>query len=118
MLEGLEDEELECYLDENLRTAPLFDIDVGGTTETYASPVANAVHNKEPNEEAIMELCRAQDAFMREMEISHRVMETMLEEINVGSAEAPHALSVAKNFPPTERETMIKLLQEYNDIFA
>ena len=31
MLEGMEDEELERYLDENLRIVPLFEIDVPGT---------------------------------------------------------------------------------------
>ena len=38
-LEGLDDEELERYLDENPYIMPLFEIDVGGTMETYASPV-------------------------------------------------------------------------------
>ena len=39
MLEGLEDKELERYLDENPRIVPLFEIDVGGTMESYASPI-------------------------------------------------------------------------------
>ena len=34
MLEGLEDEELERYLDENPRIVPLFEIDVGGMADS------------------------------------------------------------------------------------
>ena len=54
MLEGLEDEDLEWYLDENPRIVPLFEINVVGTSETYTSPVAN----EEPSEESIAELRR------------------------------------------------------------
>ena len=46
------------------------------------------------------------------MEISHRITKMALGDVNVGSAEAPW------NFPPTERETMIELIQEYKDVFA
>ena len=92
MLEGLEDEELERYLDENQRIVSLFEIDVGGTSETYASPVDNATPDKEPSKEDIVELRCAQDAFEREREILRRVMTTALEDINVGMVEAPWAL--------------------------
>ena len=70
MLEGLEDEELERYLDENPRIVPLFEIDVGGTTDSYTSPIESTGHDDEPGKEAIAELQRAQEAFEREMEIS------------------------------------------------
>ena len=43
MLEGLEDEELERYLDENPRIVPLFKIDVRGTTDSYASAIGSTV---------------------------------------------------------------------------
>ena len=39
MLEGLEDEELERYLDENRWIVSLFEIEVGRTAESYASPI-------------------------------------------------------------------------------
>ena len=45
MLEGLEDEELERYLDENPRIVPRFEIDVGETTDSYASPIEFAGHD-------------------------------------------------------------------------
>ena len=47
MLERLEDEELERYLDKNPRIVPLFEIDVDKTRD------------EEPNEEATEELRRA-----------------------------------------------------------
>ena len=58
MLEGLEDEEFERYLNENPRIM-LFVIDIGGTTETYTSPVSTATHDEDPSKDAIPELrCR------------------------------------------------------------
>ena len=59
MLEGLEDEELERYLDENPRIVPLFEIDVRGTADSYASPMGSTGHDDEPEEEALAELQRA-----------------------------------------------------------
>ena len=41
MLEGLEDEELERYLDENPRIVPLFEIDVRGMADSYAFPTGS-----------------------------------------------------------------------------
>ena len=59
MLEGIEDEELECYLDENPLIEPLFDIDVGEIAESYASPIKTTTHGDEPGEDAIAEHRRA-----------------------------------------------------------
>ena len=47
-LEGLEDEELERYLDENPRIVALFEIDIGGTVESYASPIETTTRDVEP----------------------------------------------------------------------
>ena len=118
MLEGLEDEELERYLDENPWIMPILEIDVGGTMETYASVVDTATRDEEPSEEVIAELPRAHDTFEHEMELLLRVTTTTVEEINVGTAEIPRALSIAKDLPPIERATMIKLLHEYKDVFV
>ena len=118
MLEGLEDEELELYLDENPRIVPLFEIDVGETTDSYASPIESTGHDDKLGEAAIAELQWAQEAFEREMEILRRVAATELEEIKVGTTDDPRTISIAKNLPPTTRTTMLTLLGEYRDVFA
>ena len=104
---GLEDEELERYLDENPRIVPLFEIDVGETTDTYASPIETTTCDDEPGEDAILELQPAQKAFEREMEISRQVAATKFEEINVGTTDDPHTISLVKNLAHTTRTTMI-----------
>ena len=98
MLEGLEDKELERYLDENPRIVPLFEIDVGGTVESYASPIETTTRDVEPGEDAITELRCAQEAFEREMEISCRVAAMELKEINVGTTDDPRTISIAKDY--------------------
>ena len=118
MLEGLEDKELERYLDENPRIVPLFEIDIGGTVESYTFPIETTTRDVEPSEDAIVELRRTQEAFEREMEISRRVATTELEEINVGTMDDPHIISIAKNIPPIARSVMVMLLYEYRDVFA
>ena len=89
MLEGLEEEELEDYVEVNPRIVPLFEIDVIETTGAYATPATTAEEDCNPEMEALIELRRAPDAFDREMEISRRVMASALEEINVGTPNAP-----------------------------
>ena len=69
MLEGLDDEELENYLQENPRIIPLFEIDVIEMVGTYTT-LATGDDDYEPNTKALMELRGAQDALEREMEIS------------------------------------------------
>ena len=59
MLDGLEDEELECYLDENPRIVPLFGIDVGETTESYASLIETATRDVKSSKDTIAELRHA-----------------------------------------------------------
>ena len=66
MLEGLEDEELERYLDKNPRIIPLFEIDVVEIAESYASPIETTGHHEELGEDARRELRRAQEAFERD----------------------------------------------------
>ena len=118
MLEGLEDEELERYLDENPRIVPLFEIDVRGTANSYACPTESTGQEDEPGEDALAELQRAQEAFEREMEISRRVAATELEEVNMGTIAEPRTISIAKNLPPSTRTELITLLGEYKDVFA
>ena len=104
MLEGLEDEELELYLDENPRIVPLFEIDVGGTTDSYASPIESIGYDDEPRKETIAELQRAQEAFECKMEISRRVAATELEEVNMGTTEDPRTISIAKKFTSLNKD--------------
>ena len=59
LLQGLEDEELERYLDKNLQIVPLFEIDVRGSADSYAFPTGSTGHEDEPGEDALAELQRA-----------------------------------------------------------
>ena len=70
MLEGVDDTELEAYLDEHPRIIPLFEIDVIETAADYATPTTLHEEAYEPDPESIMELNQARAAFEKEMEIS------------------------------------------------
>ena len=63
IFKGLEEEELENYLEENLRIVPLFDIDVIEIARAYATPAPVGDEDCTPDMKALMELRRAQDAF-------------------------------------------------------
>ena len=115
MVEGLDDEELERYLEENPRIVPLFEIDVRSTTDSYVVPNASTGQEDELGENALAELQRAQEAFDCEMEVSRRVVATELEEVNMGTLAEPRTLSIAKNLPPS---TKTSLISEYKDVFA
>ena len=59
MLEGVDDTELEAYLEEHPRIIPLFEIDVIETATNYATTDWEEAYEPDPRE-----------AFEREMEIS------------------------------------------------
>ena len=69
MLGGLEDRELEAYLDENPRIILLFEIDVLKAASEYIlmSMLNEDEYELEP--EFVLELSRAREAFEREMDI-------------------------------------------------
>ena len=70
MMEGLDEIELEVYLEENPRIISLFEIDILETANGY---VASAVPKGEEYKldlESLLELSKAQEAFEQEMEIS------------------------------------------------
>ena len=117
MLEGLDDE-LKNYLAENPRIVPLFDIDVIETVGAYTTPVIVRDEEGEPDTEILMEFHRAQDTSEWEMEISQRVTMSLLEEIYIGTANAPRSLSILEELPPSEKAAMVELLHEYKDVFA
>mgnify|MGYP007129553831 CR=1 FL=1 len=107
MLEGVDDMELEAYLEEHPRIIPLFEIDVIETATNYATTDWEEAYEPDPRE-----------AFEREMEISWRVTASALEEINIGTSSDPRLLSIAKELLPAQRAIMIALLTEYKDVFA
>ena len=82
MLEGLDDVELEAYLDDNPQIVPLFEIDVMEPPTEYAPYASGGKY--EPDLESIIELSRAHEAFERETELSRRVTASVLEEVNIG----------------------------------
>ena len=57
MLEGLADEEVDQYLEENPKIVPLFEIDVAEGVSPYISQPEDAA--EEPDREAIRELQQA-----------------------------------------------------------
>ena len=115
MLEGSDDTELGAYLDKNPRIIPLFEIDILENTNEYvAAATPNGEYELDP--ESLLELSKAQEMFGREMEISRQVMTSTVEDINVGSVEAP--LSIAKDLTLTEKTAMTNLQREYKDMFA
>ena len=85
MLEGLDDTDLEAYLDYNPWIVPLFEIDVMGTAAGYAPTSMLQEEEYEHNPESIIELSRGREAFENEMEISRRVTASALEEVKIGT---------------------------------
>ena len=59
MLEGLADEEVDQYLEENPKIVPLFEIDVAEAVSPYITQSDNA--GKEPDKEATRELQQGND---------------------------------------------------------
>ena len=118
MLEGVDDAELEAYLDDHPRIVPLFEIDIIETVVDY--PASNMLQEEayELDPKSLLELSRARTTFDREMEISRRVSASTLEDVNVGTTTDPRVLSIAKDLPPSQKEAMIALLKEYKDVFA
>ena len=67
MLEGLDDTELEVYLDDHLRIVPLFEIGVIETVAEYGPTNTLQEDEYEPSPESLIELSRARVAFERQM---------------------------------------------------
>ena len=110
MLAGLEDTELEAYLNENPWILPLFEIDVLEATSEYAPTSTPQEEEYEPDHESMKEISKAREVFKKEMEILRRVTASALEEINVGTMEVSRLLSIAKDLMPNEKMAMAKLL--------
>ena len=89
MLEGVDDAELEAYLDDHPWIVPLFEIDIIETAADYAPSNTLQEEAYEPDPESIMELSRTHAAFESEMEISRRVTTSTLQKVNVGTTADP-----------------------------
>ena len=70
MLEGMDDTELEAYLDENPRIVLLFEIDILEMANGYVALAIPKGEEYELDLESLLDLSKAWDAFEREMEIS------------------------------------------------
>ena len=73
MLEGVDDKELEAYMEEHPRIEPLFEIDVMEAAAEYAIHKSTQDEAYEPDPASLMEFHKAQEALEKEMEISRRV---------------------------------------------
>ena len=118
MLEGVDDTELEAYLDENPQIIPLFEIDVLETATVYVPKSMLQEEAYEPDLKAMLELSRARKAFVKEIKISRRVTASTLEKINIRTTVMPWLLSIANDLMPSEKTAMTELLREYKDVFA
>jgi hypothetical protein len=108
MLEGLTEEEADTFLQENPTLVPLYEIDVVKEAEPYQIT----------DEAAIVELCRAREGFERELAVSQRVRPTELEELNLGMAEEPHNVLIAKELDAEFKKQLTNVLWTYKDVFA
>ena len=120
MLDGLADEEVEDFLEDHPTIVPLFEINamspIEQTQETGVTE--DAPPQDEPDPTKVAELRQARDAFERELAISQRVKASTLETINLGSDENPRTLQIANNVPTGEQASLVRLLTDYQDVFA
>ena len=81
MLEGLADDEVDRYLNENPTIVPLFEVDVAEAVSPYIVQLEKA--GEEPDRDAIGEMRQAQEALELEMVVSQWVKASQLEEVNL-----------------------------------
>ena len=120
MLDGLADDEVDDFLDDHPTIIPLFEINAIPTVET---PVDEEVTEEtlpqdEPDPTIVAKLHHTRDAFERKLIISQRAKASTLETINLGSDETPRTLQIANKLPAGERATLVRLLIDYQDVFA
>ena len=110
MLDGLTDEEMNSFLEAHPAIVPLFEVDLHSAVEPY---VANYIKHDEPYEPdptSMKELQQARDALERDLEILQRVKASTLEDVNLGSLEAPQIVKIAKDLAINDRSALITLL--------
>ena len=120
MLDGLADDEVDEYLEENPKNIPLFEIDVIEAISPYVSEGDTEVEEtlRETNPKSVDELRHAHEALEREMTISLRVKASTMEEVNLGTIDDPRLINIAKELASVNKSTMVDLLKEYKDIFT
>jgi hypothetical protein len=69
-------------------------------------------------EAEIVELGRAKEALERELAVSQRVRPTELEELNLGNAEEPRNVLIAKELDTEFKEQLTNVLRTYKNVFA
>ena len=72
----------------------------------------------EPYPTTIVELHHARNAFERELTICQRVKASTLKSLDLGSDGNPRTPKISNNLLPDERSALIRLLTEYQDVFA
>ena len=120
MLDGLADDEVDDFLDDHPTIIPLLEINAIPTIDTDVAEevTEETLPQDEPNPTTVAELRHARDAFEGELAISQRVKESTLKTINLGSDETPRTIQIANNLPVGERAALVRLLTDYQDVFA
>ena len=120
MLDGLVEEEVDDFLKDPPAIIPLFEIDT--ILAIGSPPDEDVMEDSLPQDKldatTIAELRHARDAFERDLTISQRVKASTLESLNLGSDENPRTLQIANNLLANERSALIRLLTDYQDVFA
>ena len=114
------DEEVDEFLEDHPTIIPLFEINaippIGQAQDTGVTE--DSPPQEEPDPTTVAELRQARDAFERELAMSQRVKASTLETINLGLDENPRTLQIANNLPTGERASLVRLLTDYQDVFA
>jgi hypothetical protein len=87
---------------------PLYEIDVVKEAEPY----------QYSDDVMVVELGRAREALEQELAVSQRVRSTKIKELNLGMAEEPHNVLIAKELDTKFKEQLTNVLQAYKDMFA
>ena len=111
MLDGLSDDVVDRYLEQHPKIVSLFEVDVVEAVTLYIMHREDELD--EPDREAVRELRQARESLEQELAISQKVKASHLEEVNLGTNEAPKPVNVAKELPREEKMAMIELLKEF-----
>ena len=118
MLDGLTDNEMHAFLEENPTIVPLFEINVLSAVEPYVTTSSKLDELHEPDPTSLKDLQQAREALERELAISQGVKASALEDINIGSWEIPRKVKIATDLANNDRLVLTTLLKEYQDVFA
>ena len=80
---------MNSFLDEHPTIVPLFEVDILSVVEPYVATDSKHDEPYGPDPTSMEELQQAHDALECESEISQRVKASTLEDLNLGSPDAP-----------------------------